>query len=32
MTDREIDLLDRELLLRGIYMNIPASVFLMDRV
>ena len=30
MTDREIDLLDRELLLRGINMNIPASVFHMD--
>ena len=30
MTDREIDLLDHELLLRGINMNIPASVFHMD--
>ncbi len=30
MTDREIDLLDRELLLRGVNMNIPASVFHMD--
>ena len=27
MTDREIDLLDHELLLRGINMNIPVSVF-----
>ena len=30
MTDREIDFLDHELLLRGINMNIPASVFHMD--
>ena len=30
MTDREIDLLDHELLLRGVNMNIPASVFHMD--
>ena len=30
MTDREIDLLDHELLLCGINMNIPASVFHMD--
>ena len=30
MTDREIDLLDHELLLRGINMNIPASVYCMD--
>ena len=30
MTDREIDLLDHELLLRGINMNIPTSVFHMD--
>lgn len=30
MTDREIDLLDHELLLRGINMDIPASVFHMD--
>ena len=30
MTDREIDLLDHELLLRGINMDIPTSVFHMD--
>ena len=30
MTYREIDLLDNELLLRGVNMNIPASVFHMD--
>ena len=30
MTDREIDFLDHELLLRGINMNIPASVFHME--
>ena len=30
MTDREIDFLDHELLLRGINMDIPASVFHMD--
>ena len=30
MTDREIDFLDHELLLRGINMNNPASVFHMD--
>lgn len=30
MTDREIDLLDHELLSRGINMNIPASAFHMD--
>ena len=30
MTDREIDLLDHELLLRGINMNIPASVLVYE--
>ena len=30
MTDREIDFLDHELLLRGINMNIPPSVLCMD--
>lgn len=30
MTDREIDLLDHELLLRGVNMLVPESVYHMD--